>query len=48
LVRKRAVQLEIKAKELAKVFEALEERILQAVTQVRPSGVDRLPPVLSR
>jgi len=32
-VRKRAVQLEIKAKELAKVFEALEERILQAVTQ---------------
>jgi hypothetical protein len=48
LVRKRAVQLEIKAKELAKVFEALEERILQAVTEVRPSGVDRLPPVLSR
>jgi len=48
LVRKRAVQLEIKAKELAKVFEALEERILQAVIEVRPSGVDRLPPVLSR
>lgn len=48
LVRKRAVQLEIKAKELAKVFEALEDRILRAVTEVRPSGVDWLPPVLSR
>lgn len=48
LVRKRAVQLEIKAKELAKVFETLEERILQAITEVRPNGVDRLPPVLSR
>jgi len=48
LVRKRAVQLEIKAKELAKVFEALEERILQAVTEVPPSGVDRSPSVLSR
>jgi len=48
LVRKRAIQIEIKGRELAKVFEALEERILQAVTEVRPSGVDRLPPVLSR
>ena len=48
LVRKRAVQLEIKARELAKVFETFEERILQAITQVRPSGVDRSPPVLSR
>ena len=48
LVRKRAIQLEIKARELAKVFEAFEERILHAVTEVRPSGVDRLPPVLSR
>jgi len=48
LVRKRAVQLEIKAKELAKVFDALEERILQAVTEVRPRGIDRLPSVLSR
>jgi hypothetical protein len=48
LVRKRAVQLEIKARELGKVLDALEERILQAVTEVRPNRVDRLPPVLSR
>ena len=48
LVRKRAVQVEIKARELGKVFDALAERILQAVTEVRSSGVDRLPPVLSR
>jgi hypothetical protein len=48
LVRKRAVQLEIKARELGKVLDALEERILQAVTEVRSNGVDRLPPVLSR
>lgn len=48
LVRKRAIQIEIKARELAKVFEDLEERILQSVTEIRPSGVDRLPPVLSR
>jgi hypothetical protein len=48
LVRKRALQLEIRARELVKVFEALEERILRAVSEVRPSGVDRLPPVFSR
>jgi hypothetical protein len=48
LVRKRAVQLEIKARELAKVFEALEERILRAVLEVRPSAGDRPPPVFSR
>ena len=48
LVRKRAVQLEIKAQELAKVFEGFEERILQAVTEVRPSELDRSPQVLSR
>jgi len=48
LVRKRALQLEIKARELGKVCEALEERILQAVTEVRPNGIDRLPPVLTR
>jgi len=48
LVRKRAIQIEIKARELAKVFDALEERILQAVREARPTGVDRLPPVLSR
>jgi hypothetical protein len=48
LVRRRAVQLEIKARDLGKVFDAFEERILQAVTGVRASGVDRSPPVLSR
>jgi hypothetical protein len=48
LVRKRAVQLQIKARELGKAFDALEERILQAVSEVRASWVDRLPPVLSR
>ena len=48
LVRRRAMQLEIRPKELTKVFEGLEERILQAITEVRESGVDRSPPVLSR
>jgi hypothetical protein len=48
LVRKRAVQLAVKARELAKVFEGFEERILQAVDEVRLRGVDRSPPVLSR
>jgi hypothetical protein len=48
LVRKRAAQLEIKARELAKVFEGFEERILQAVIEVRPSEVDRSPQVLNR
>jgi hypothetical protein len=48
LVRKRAAQLEIRAKELGKVIDALEERVLEAVTQVRPGVVDRVPPVLSR
>jgi hypothetical protein len=48
LVRKRAAQLGIKAGELAKVFEGLEERIFQAVTEVRPSGIDCATPVLSR
>jgi hypothetical protein len=48
LVRKRALQLEVKARELAKVFEALEGRILRAVMELRPSGVDQFPPVASR
>jgi hypothetical protein len=48
LVRKRALQFEIKARELAKVFEALEERILRAVTEARSRGMDRLSPVLSQ
>jgi hypothetical protein len=43
LLRKRAGHLGIKARELAKVFETLEERILQTVAEVRsartaPSG----------
>jgi hypothetical protein len=43
LLRKRAGHLGIKARELAKVFESLEERILQTVAEVRsartaPSG----------
>jgi hypothetical protein len=41
LVRKRASQLGMKARELVKVFESLEERILQAVRQGRPSNVGR-------
>jgi hypothetical protein len=48
LVRKRAAQLGIKARELGKVFEGLEERILQAVSEIRPSGIDRASHVLSR
>lgn len=43
LLRKRAGHLGIKARELAKVFDTLEERILQTVAEVRsaqtaPSG----------
>jgi hypothetical protein len=48
LVRKRAMQLDIKTKDLAKVFEALEGRILQTVTEVRASRVGRSPSILSR
>ena len=48
LVRKRAVQLGLKARELAKAFEGLEERIRQAVAEVRQSRTDRSPHVLSR
>jgi hypothetical protein len=48
LVRKRATQLEMRATDLAKVFEALEGRILQAVPLARSRGVDRVPSVLSR
>ena len=35
LLRKRAAQLGIKARDLAKIFEGLEERILHAVAEVR-------------
>jgi hypothetical protein len=48
LVRKRASQLGIKARELAKVLEGLEERILQAITEGRPSGTGRSTHALSR
>jgi hypothetical protein len=41
LVRKRAAQLGIKARDLARVFEGLEERILQAVAAVRPMPTAR-------
>ncbi len=48
LVRKRAAQLGLKARELTKVFEGLEERILRAVAEVRQRGIDRSPHALSR
>ena len=48
LIRKRAAQLEIKARDLAKAFESLEEHILHAIAEVRPSGVDRSSPAVSR
>ena len=41
LVRKRASQLGIKTRELGKVFEDLEERLLQTAAEVRPSGAGR-------
>jgi hypothetical protein len=48
LVRKRASQLGIKARELAKIFESLEERILQAVAEARPSRMVRSKLAMSR
>jgi hypothetical protein len=48
LVRKRASQLGIKARELGKVFDDLEERILQTATAVRPSGTGRSAHALNR
>jgi hypothetical protein len=48
LVRKRASQLGIKPRELAKVFEGLEERILQAVAEARPSRMGRSKHAVSR
>jgi hypothetical protein len=48
LVRKRASQLGVKARELAKVFEGLEERILHAVVEERPSETGRSARALSR
>jgi hypothetical protein len=46
LVRKRAAQLEIKVKDLAKAFEALEQHILQAVAEVGTQGADQSPPAV--
>jgi hypothetical protein len=48
LVRKRASQLGIKARELAKVFENLEERLLQTVSDVRPSLTVKSAHAMSR
>lgn len=48
LVRKRASQLGIKARDLAKVFESLEERLLQTVSAARPGRMVRSASVLSR
>jgi hypothetical protein len=48
LVRKRASQLGIKARELGKIFAGLEERILQTVREVRPAGTGRSAHALSR
>jgi hypothetical protein len=48
LVRKRASQLGIKARELSKAFESLEERVLQAVSEVSPSRTTRSAHALSR
>lgn len=48
LLRKRAGHFGIKARELAKVFESLEERILQTVTEVRSSRTARSGHAMSR
>jgi len=48
LVRKRASQLGIKARDLAKVFEGLEEQILQAVAAAYTSRMGRSAPAMSR
>jgi hypothetical protein len=48
LVRKRASQLGIKARELTKVFDSLVECILLAVTVGRPSGAGQSTQVASR
>jgi len=44
LVRKRASQLGIKARELEKIFEALETRILQTVKEVRLGAIRQPTP----
>jgi hypothetical protein len=48
LVRKRAAQLGIKARELAKVLDSLAERVLLAVTAGRLPGAGQSTPVATR
>jgi hypothetical protein len=48
LVRKRALQLGIKARELEKIFESLEERIVQTVMEVRSGRTGQPAHTLSR
>jgi hypothetical protein len=48
LLRKRSGQLGLKARELAKVFESLEERILQTVAELHPSPHGHSDHALSR
>jgi hypothetical protein len=48
LTRKRASQLGVKARELGKIFEELEERILQTVAEVRPGEAGRSAHAMSR
>jgi hypothetical protein len=48
LLRKRAAQFGIKAREFAKVFEGLEERILHAVAEVRTLQTIRSEQALNR
>ncbi len=48
LVRKRASQLGIKARDLGKIFEGLEERILQTVRAVRSGGTGQPAHAVSR
>lgn len=48
LVRKRASQLGIKARELGKIFESLEERIVQMVREVRSDRTGQPAHTVSR
>jgi hypothetical protein len=47
LLRRRAAQLGIRVPELAKAFEGLEERMLQAVSELRPGHMTRSEPAIS-
>jgi hypothetical protein len=48
LVRKRASQLGFKGRDLAKIFEGLEERILRALREAQANGAGQPSRVLSR